>query len=596
MRNSYLVRRIFAIVVLGVFLTVALTTITYTFLSQTIFTQLRENELTPKAKALGELVRMYIDEEIDQDTIRQIVAAGSEPDSNLLGAYALVLNDEGGIMFASPGITDDYYKLIKKEFVSMMQGKTVTTPRRLQMVQANVVMVGTPVYSAAGEFISAVVLMVPMVEIIAAIGSMNGALVFSMSIVLPIIGVVSYILAKRISKPLRQMNKVALSMAGGSFSERADSNQGGEIGELARSINFLARELSVTIADLTLERNRLRDVIDGLSEGILAVDRGGEVTHTNRALAELFSGSRALSDGSLHSTRLGLVPFPEVWDDIDSVLGGSEPAERTLELKDRILRIRITPLRDEHGSVAGAVGLIVDITSSELLEKTRREFVANVSHELRTPLTAMRGLVEPMRDGLVKTEEARQRYLDIILRETMRLSRLINDLMELSRLQSGNLSMECSPVRMSVMFADLQEKYLPTAEDHDLSFRLTFDPQHSPVVWTNADRVEEVLVILLDNAIKYTPEGGTVTLSSSVQGDRLRISVTDTGVGISEEDQKHVFDRFYKVDKAHTTKGSGLGLSIAKEMLQRLGSDLTLRSEEGKGSTFSFSLPLNRPL
>jgi len=596
MRNSYLVRRIFAIVVLGVFLTVALTTITYTFLSQTIFTQLRENELTPKAKALGELVRMYIDEEIDQDTIRQIVAAGSEPDSNLLGAYALVLNDEGGVMFASPGITDDYYKLIKKEFVSMMQGKTVTTPRRLQMVQANVVMVGTPVYSAAGEFISAVVLMVPMVEIIAAIGSMNGALVFSMSIVLPIIGVVSYILAKRISKPLRQMNKVALSMASGSFSERADSNQGGEIGELARSINFLARELSVTIADLTLERNRLRDVIDGLSEGILAVDRGGEVTHTNRALAELFSGSRALSDGSLHSTRLGLVPFPEVWDDIDSVLTGSEPTEQTIELKDRILRVRITPLRDEYGSVAGAVGLIVDITSSELLEKTRREFVANVSHELRTPLTAMRGLVEPMRDGLVKTEEARQRYLDIILRETMRLSRLINDLMELSRLQSGNLSMECSPVRMSVMFADLQDKYLPTAEDHDLSFHLTFDPQHSPVVWTNADRVEEVLVILLDNAIKYTPEGGTVTLSSAVQGDRLRISVTDTGVGISEEDQKHVFDRFYKVDKAHTTKGSGLGLSIAKEMLQRLGSDLTLRSEEGKGSTFSFSLPLNRPL
>jgi len=349
-------------------------------------------------------------------------------------------------------------------------------------------------------------------------------------------------------------------------------------------------------ADLTLERNRLRDVIDGLSEGILAVDRGGEVTHTNRALAELFSGSRALSDGSLHSTRLGLVPFPEVWDDIDSVLTGSEPTERTIELKDRILRVRITPLRDEYGSVAGAVGLIVDITSSELLEKTRREFVANVSHELRTPLTAMRGLVEPMRDGLVKTEEARQRYLDIILRETMRLSRLINDLMELSRLQSGNLSMECSPVRMSVMFADLQDKYLPTAEDHDLSFHLTFDPQHSPVVWTNADRVEEVLVILLDNAIKYTPEGGTVTLSSAVQGDRLRISVTDTGVGISEEDQKHVFDRFYKVDKAHTTKGSGLGLSIAKEMLQRLGSDLTLRSEEGKGSTFSFSLPLNRPL
>jgi len=593
MRNSYLVRRIFAIVVLGVFLTVALTTITYSFLSQTIFTQLRENELTPKAKALGELVRMYVEGEDDADTIRKIVVAGEQPDKSLLGAYALILNERGGVMYASPDITQEYFNLIEKEFFSIMEGKTVTTPRKLQMVQANVVMVGTPVYSSSGRFIAAVVLMVPMVEIIASISSMNGALMFSTSVVLPVIGIVSYILAKRISKPLRQMNKVALSMAGGSFSERADSNQSGEIGELARSLNFLARELSGTISDLTLERNRLRDMIDGLSEGIIAVDRSGEVTHTNHALAELFSDSRALGDGTLTSRRLGLIPVPEVWEDIDSVLAGQEAAERTIDVAKRVLKVRITPLRDAYGSVAGAVGLVIDITSMELLEKTRREFVANVSHELRTPLTAMRGLVEPMRDGLVKTEEARQRYLDIILRETMRLSRLINDLMELSRLQSGTLSMECSPVRMSVLFADLQDKYRSTAEDHDLSFSLSFDPEQSPVVWSNADRIEQVLVILLDNAIKYTPEGGSVTLDSAVRAGRLHISVADTGVGISEEDQQHVFERFYKVDKAHTTKGSGLGLSIAKEMLQRLGSDLTLRSEEGKGSVFSFSLPLH---
>ncbi|MDO4740531.1 MAG: ATP-binding protein [Eubacteriales bacterium] len=596
MNSSYLLRRIFMIVALGVLLTAVFTTVTFSILSQTLFTQLRENELTPKAKALGELVRLHEEQAVDSATLQRVIAASTGTNENLLGAYALVLDAQGEVMFASPGITEEYYRLIEKEFDSIMLGETVTTPRRMQMVRASVVMVGTPVYGQAGEFICAVVLMVPMVEILAAMGSMNGALILSTLLVLPIIGVISYVLAKRISKPLRQMNKVAISIAGGSFSERADSDQGGEIGELARSLNFLARELSGTISDLTLERNRLRDMIDGLSEGIIAVDISGEVTHTNTALARLFAGSRALSDGTLNSRRLGLIPFPEVWDDIDDVLAGSSPQERTLELHERVLKIRVTPLRNEYGSVAGAVGLVSDITSMELLEKTRREFVANVSHELRTPLTAMRGLVEPMRDGLVKSEEARQRYLDIILRETMRLSRLINDLMELSRLQSGTLAMEISPVRMSVMFADLQEKYRSTAEDHDLSFRLTFDPEQSPVVWSNADRVEEVLVILLDNAIKYTPEGGTVTLNSSVQGDRLWVSVSDTGIGISPEDQAHVFDRFYKADKAHTTKGSGLGLSIAKEMLQRLGSDLTLRSEEGKGSTFCFTLPLNKPI
>lgn len=595
--SSYLVRRIFLIVLVAVFMTVVLTTFTYTILAQTAFTQLREEELTPKANALGELVRMYLEGELDLNVLRHVVSsASSESNETLLGAYATILDSRGDVLFSSSGMTEEYFELIAHDFDSLMQGKNVTTPRRLQLVQANVVMVGTPVYSSSGEFIAAVILMVPMMEILTSLNGMNSALLISAGIVLPIVAILTYIIADRFSKPLRQMNQVALSMASGSFAERADTNQGGEIGELARSLNFLARELSGTISDLTLERNRLRDVIDGLSEGIVAVNRQGEVTHSNTALARLFSGSRALPDGTQTSARLGLVPYSEVWEDIDAVLQSGSIAERTLEVQDIVLSVRITPLLDEYGSVVGAVGRFSDITSMELLEKTRREFVANVSHELRTPLTAMRGLVEPMRDGLVKTEEARQRYLDIILRETMRLSRLINDLMELSRLQSGSLSMECSPVRMSIMFSDLQEKYRSTAEDHDLSFSLTFDPEKSPMVWSNADRVEEVLVILLDNAIKYTPEGGSVTLSSCQQGGRLWIAVSDTGIGILPEDQKHVFDRFYKVDKAHTSKGSGLGLSIAKEMLQKLGSDLTLESEPGKGSTFRFSLPLSQQL
>ncbi len=597
MSNSYLVRRIFTLVLFAVFMTVLLTTFTYTIIAQTTFTTIRENELTPKANALGELVRMYAEGETDLSTLKAILDSskvGSE--ENLLGAYATILGREGEVIFSTTGVTEDYYALIRAEFDSLIHGEQVTTPRRLQLVQANVVMVGTPVFSSSNEFLGAVILLVPMMEILASISSVNSSLMISAGIVLPIVAILTYFIASRISKPLRQMNKVAISMASGSFAERADTTQGGEIGELARSLNFLARELSGTISDLTLERNRLRDVIDGLSEGVAAIDRNGEVTHWNSALAHLFSGSRALPDGTQTSRRLGLVPYDEIWADFDDVLATGKTAERTLEVGKIVLNVRITPLTDEYGTIMGAVGRFSDITSIELLEKTRREFVANVSHELRTPLTAMRGLVEPMRDGLVKTEEARQRYLDIILRETMRLSRLINDLMELSRLQSGTLSMERSAVHMSIMFSDLQEKYRSTAEDHDLTFSLNFDPEQSPVVWSNADRVEEVLVILLDNAIKYTPEGGSVTLGSGVQGDRLWIAVRDTGVGIAPEDQEHVFDRFYKVDKAHTSKGSGLGLSIAKEMLQKLGSDLTLESEPGKGSTFRFSLPLTKQI
>lgn len=596
MRSSYIVRRIFLIVVLGVFLTVLLTTISYTFLSQTAFTKMQEDMLTPKANALGEIVHMYLKGETELETIHHIIGYQGNAGGNLLSAYALVLDSNGDILFSTEGIPDEYYQLVRSKFSTLMSGQDIITPRRFRLVQANVVMVGTPVFDDENNQIAAVVLFVPMTRILSSIRSMNSTLMVSMGVVLPIIAILTYVLADRFSKPLRQMNEVALSMASGSFTERADINQEGEIGELAHSLNFLARELSSTISDLTLERNRLRDIIDGLSEGIFSVNRLGEVTQTNQALINLFSRTHALSDDTQVSRRLRLIPFPEVWDDVDSVLAGRKSEERTLEMNEMIVKVRITPLLDEYGNIAGAVGLVSDVTSMELLERTRREFVANVSHELRTPLTAMRGLVEPMRDGLVKSEEARQRYLDIILRETMRLSRLINDLMELSRLQSGSLSLECTSVYMSTLFADLQEKYHSTAVEHGLQFYLTFDPEKSPVVWSNADRVEEVLVILLDNAIKYTPEGGSVTLSSTTREDRLWIAVSDTGIGISPEDQKRVFDRFYKVDKAHSGNGSGLGLSIAKEMLQRLDSDLTVESELGKGSTFRFSLPIFRQI
>ena len=594
MKQSLLMRRIFFIVALGIVLTILLTTIIYSLFAQTIFSYLREEELTPKANALGELAQEYLDGRIDRRTFSLIMGENAQGDGDpLLGAYALILDADGEVLFSSSEEAARYRQSMAREIDSVLAGNPVTASRRLRLVQASAVIVGTPIFDENGSVRAAVILLVPMVEIIASINSVNSALIISMAVSLPVIAVATYILAGRFAKPIRQMKAVAIAMAGGDFSARADQSQGGEFGELGRSLNFLARELSRTISDLTLERNRLRDVIDGLSEGIVAVDREGNVTHSNTALANLFAGARILSDGSPSAQRLGLIPYQEVWEDFDRVVATGEHAERILHSGETALRVSITPLGAENGTIAGAVGLISDITNQERLERTRREYVANVSHELRTPLTALRGLIEPMRDGLVKTEEARQRYYSIILRETMRLSRLIDDLMELSRLQSGTLSLECSPVRLSTILEDLQEKYQGAAEDHALAFALDCDPAAAPVVWSNADRVEQVLVILLDNAIKYTPEGGTVTLSGKRIGDRYQLAVRDTGVGIAPEDQALVFERFYKVDKAHSGMGSGLGLSIAREMLRRLDSDLLLESELGKGSTFYFSLPVH---
>ena len=189
---------------------------------------------------------------------------------------------------------------------------------------------------------------------------------------------------------------------------------------------------------------------------------------------------------------------------------------------------------DEIGTTAGAVGLFSDITQMERLERTRRDYVANVSHEMRTPLTAMRALIEPLKEGMVKTEDARMRYYDIILREIMRLSRLINDLMELSRLQSGTLAIRTERMKLAGLVDDVCERYRSIAEDHDISFREETDFSKVPAVVSNADRVEQLLVILLDNAIKYTPEGGTVSLDATWDEARVTLIVKDTGIGIRQ--------------------------------------------------------------
>jgi signal transduction histidine kinase len=277
-----------------------------------------------------------------------------------------------------------------------------------------------------------------------------------------------------------------------------------------------------------------------------------------------------------------------VWKDFDRVVKGAQTVSRRITLPDRVLGMTITPLADLDGQVAGAVGLFLDITESERLERTRRDYVANVSHELRTPLTAMRALIEPLSEGMVKDEETKRRYYSIMFRETLRLTRLINDLMELSRLQSGQLSLTARPMHLDDILSDLAEKYTAAAQDRGLTFECRAG--ELPEVHSNPDRVEQVLVILLDNAMKYTPEGGRVAVEASFDDEKVTMCVADTGIGIDPADQDCVFDRFYKVDRAHSGLGSGLGLSIANELMKSMGEAMWLTSEVDKGSKFYFTL------
>ncbi|MBQ7488130.1 MAG: HAMP domain-containing protein [Clostridia bacterium] len=427
---------------------------------------------------------------------------------------------------------------------------------------------------------------------------MNSVRVLTNTIMLSIVAVALILLpfiffiASRMTRPITKMRNVALTMAGGNLNVRADDTGKDEYGELGHALNFLSSELGKTISSLEFERNRLEGFINGLSEGILAFDNDRHLTMINPAVISLLglpeSLDAATADNELKTNASDVTAV------FDSVLDTREGAQQTLWRGQIALHISVAPLFDSNGGFNGCVGILSDVTSAERLELTRRDYVANVSHELRTPLTALRALMEPLRDGLVKTEEQRQQIYDVVLRETMRLSRLVNDMLELSRLQSGTASMAVSDFEPQPLFEVIRETYLPYAEDYQKTF--IYDvPDHLPPVRGNPDRTQQVLVALLDNAFKYTPDGGTVTLAVEQVPDMLRVFVRDTGIGISEEDQAHVFERFYKADKSHHGQGTGLGLAIAYEIMHLLGETMSVSSVPGEGSCFTFTLHLAPP-
>ncbi len=457
--------------------------------------------------------------------------------------------------------------------------------------EAHSVLIKRAVIFTAAEFLVAVLVGSPVFHLADTLGAGRWASLIGLMAGFIVACLACWPLAKLLlMKSVRQISQlrdVAVRVAGGDFDAHGDESAPGELGELGKALNNLSYQLSRNMYMLIVERNRLKHMLNGLSEGIIAVDHEGQITHVNPAIARIFEQKKIAL--GLPDARMKHVPDQDVWHDFDGVIASGQPASRVFGYREMTIRLTITPIVDEIGAIAGAVGLFSDITQSERLERTRREYVSNVSHELRTPLTAVRALIEPLKEGLVTEESDRMRYYDIILREVMRLSRLINDQLELSRLQSGGVAIQKQRMPLDDLIYDVCDRYHSIAEEHGLELKIESELEDCPSVYGNPDRVEQMLIILLDNAIKYT-ESGSVSVKVDWDEEKVLITVRDTGIGIAEEDLPHVFERFYKVDKAHSGKGSGLGLSIARELLRRMDEEIWVESARGEGSAFTFTV------
>lgn len=395
-----------------------------------------------------------------------------------------------------------------------------------------------------------------------------------------------YLLSKSITKPLFEVKDVAIAMGKGDFSVRANENYPAEIGQLSTTMNLLSSELDSTINHLKRETNVLQGVLNSMNEGILVIDKYFNPIIINPATGKLFNTDIKSSD------KLSIIPKDEIWKDFEKCIETNMSVDNTYNFNEIMIQCIINPVI-VNNEIVGAMGIFSDITKEVRLEQTRREYVANVSHELKTPLTGVMGLIEPLKDGLVTDKDKINRYYELISNEVLRLNRLINDLLVLSRLQSSNEAFSMEKVNLTEIINDIVERYLYYNKDQIFNIKCNI-PKEPVFILGNGDRIDQILTILVDNALKFGKDDVDVTLcieiSLTKENNKYIVSVADNGKGISKDDLPYIFERFFKTDKSRSKSGSGLGLSIAKETLLRMNEKIWVESDESVGSVFKFTL------
>lgn len=562
MKHALLIKTIL-IILLTIVLSATLTAVLFMIFGTREIMDMRVADMQPEAEYCARVFSYLKEDELSTLAFNRIMAEQAK----LLGDGEIIIMNSPDDVFGfkyTPNI-NELYELIKPYMETVFNGENVAD---VSVSDESKVIVGAPAFGMgfrSEEIKGAVFIIKPLNEITSAMHGMISALIVSMLAVSIIMVLPAYLASKGITRPIEKMIGVAQALAHGDFSVKAHVKGKDELSSLGSAINDMSDELSQTIADLETERNRLSVIMEGIGDGIASLDEGGGVTYCNSAAAELLETGGACAN-ALEKCVKRLKEINASVTEYENIDG-------------KTIKLSVTPLDGNESAVA----LLQDITETSRLEQTRREYVANVSHELRTPLASIRSLADALNDGLIRNEADRQRYYGFILKETMRMSRLVDDLLELSRLQSGNVALEKKRFDVSEFIYDAYDRMKDTALEHGKVITLETvvlrDKKHYIV--QNHDRMEQVLIILLDNAIKHSdPDSVGISLVFEVNDGQAAMRVTNKGT-IGKEDIGHLFERFYKVDKSHSGDGTGLGLAIASEIAALLGGRISAVSEGG---------------
>ncbi|WP_227395248.1 ATP-binding protein [Jeotgalibacillus aurantiacus] len=452
----------------------------------------------------------------------------------------------------------------------------------------NIMIIGAPVTSGSGVM-GAVYVYQSLEAIQQTTEQTTRLIVLAAGIAIILTTFFAFFLSTRITAPLRKMREGAFEVARGKFDTKVPILTQDEIGELATAFNQMGRQLKHHLDALSHEKEQLSSILSSMADGVITFNRDQTVLVSNPPAEKFLQYWYEEQEGY---TKEALPP--KLSELINEVMATDEEQIGEVTIHDRSFVTIISPLYSGQ-SVRGAVAVLRDMTEERRLEKLRKDFIANVSHELRTPISMLQGYSEAIVDDIPQTDEERKEIAKIIYDESLRMGRLVNELLDLARMEAGHIVLNKELLEVNSFTERVLSKFQVGVKEKGIKLQLNTGIDNNEVLYADPDRIEQILTNLLDNAVRHTPDHGKISIELRQDSRFIHFSVRDNGVGIPESDLPFIFERFYKADKARTRgqAGTGLGLAIVKNLVQAHGGVIKAESKVNEGSVFSFSIPAN---
>ncbi|UJF15503.1 cell wall metabolism sensor histidine kinase WalK [Jeotgalibaca sp. MA1X17-3] len=499
---------------------------------------------------------------------------------------------DGNVIYDSQRDPEDLENhFLREEIVEVMAGAPSGSSIRISdSTQQELYYVAVPVVGENNELIAIVRLSRPLSEI----GISNQivqSLYYFIFIAILASFVLTYLLTRKVAKPIEDVMDVAHELSNQNYQARYSRKGSGDLQELGNTMNDLAENLENQTQELIQNDERLRKLINHLVIGVMLLNEQKEVTMVNEAMEKILHLPKEKIVGKTYLEAISSYGMSHLIERVYQTKKSENDEIYFYHPQEQVVDANIVPIVSRTPDETDLIVLLYDITEIRRLEKVRSDFVANVSHELRTPITALKGFSETLLDGAMEDKETLEQFLGIILKESFRLELLVNDILELSRLEQRQVPMNLEPVNLSNLVRETLALIQQPAKEKKMNVQ--FDGEEVLVV-ADPNRIKQILSNLINNALVYTPEEGTIQIFVDRKGKQAVLTITDNGIGISEEEINRVFERFYRIDKGRSRNsgGTGLGLSIVKYLIENMNGSITVKSKLGLGTTFTVKIPL----